>query len=187
MRWNARQVPPMLRRRVGTVVLLTVLGVGCGTDPSARSPSDEQGLLATTSVAALPAPDAAQEARALFAAMPDQVGGATRTGYGDEARYRQPDGTELGIEALDVDDVLALPSGEAVGTAIRDLVAQPRACPPPTPPACVRGGDGTGGKVMVWVSDETSLIYAAVAPSDDALDDLVEAWRRAGTTVTAGS
>lgn len=119
--------------------------------------------------------------------MPDQVAGATRTGHEDEARYEQPDGTEMGIEALDVDDVPSPSSGEPVEAMIRGLVVQPRDCQLLTPAACVRGGDGTGGKVMVWLSGEESLIYAALAPSGDALDELTAAWRQAQTTVTAGS
>lgn len=149
-----------------------------GASDPARSPTGPatSGVVAQTDLGALPAPATLADLQRRTVGMPDTVAGAGRAqGPPEQVRYTG-DAGDFGIEVSDAEDLY--PDAGTAAEAfprLREQLSGAESCGRP-PSYCVRGSS-EGQAAVIWGHDDSPLVFAALAPDEATMTELLDAWR----------
>lgn len=166
-------------------VILVTAACGGGAGPqSLRAPETGPsptvpppgGVEALTDLGPLPAPATVADLQRRTVAMPDTLLGAGRAqGPPEQVRYTG-DAGDFGIEVSDAEDLY--PDAGTTAEAfprLREQLSSPESCGRP-PSYCVRGSS-EGQAAVIWGHDDSPLVFAALAPDEATMTELLAAWR----------
>jgi hypothetical protein len=150
--------------------------LGAADPASSPSGSAAVGVVAQTDLGPLPAPTTLADLQRRTVSMPDAVAGAGRTqGPPEQVRYAGETG-EFGIEVSDVEDLY--PDVETAADAfprLREQLGAGQVCAQ-LPSYCLRGSSD-GQVSVIWGHEDSALVFAALAPDEATLSELLDAWR----------
>ena len=156
--------------RIAAVAAL-VLATSCAAGPISATPAGSRSDLPPP----LPALADVDAVLAAIDRMPDQVGGAARVaGSEGEARYKSG-GEEFGVEVGEIEDAYGagVTVDQAIGFVSNDL-DDPVDCSEAN--TWCLSGTSDGSAVVAWGSRDGGLMFAAVAPDQELLGELLAAW-----------